>query len=59
LPDDVKQLAMEKWALELNRPEPSLFTIDDNNMTFVDLKARFLQRIYTVNTMITGELVIR
>ncbi|KAH0955604.1 hypothetical protein HN011_000445 [Eciton burchellii] len=59
LPDDVKQLAMEKWALELNCPEPSLFTIDDNNMTFVDLKARFLQRIYTVNTMITVELVIR
>lgn len=51
---------MEKWMLELNRSEPSVFTIDDNNMTsFVDLKARFLQQTYAVNTMITVEVIVR
>lgn len=51
---------MEKWAIELSRPEPSIFTIDDNNMTsFIDLKTRFLQRAYAVNTMIIVEVIIR
>ncbi|XP_020292596.1 trafficking protein particle complex subunit 11 [Pseudomyrmex gracilis] len=59
LPDDVKHLAMEKWMLELSRPEPSSFTIDDNNMTFVELKARFLQRTYAVNTPVTVEVIVR
>ncbi|XP_014475297.1 PREDICTED: trafficking protein particle complex subunit 11 [Dinoponera quadriceps] len=60
LPDDVKHLAMEKWALELSCPEPSIFKIDDNNMTsLVDLKARFLKPTYAVNTMITVEVIIR
>lgn len=46
--------------LELNRSEPNIFTIDDNNMTsFVDLKARFLQPTYAVNTMITVEVIVR
>lgn len=60
MPDDVKPLAMEKWMMELSRPEPNIFTIDDNNMTsFIDFKARFLQRAYAVNTMITVEVIIR
>ncbi|XP_018405542.1 PREDICTED: trafficking protein particle complex subunit 11 isoform X1 [Cyphomyrmex costatus] len=60
LPDDIKHLAMEKWMLELNRSEPNIFTIDDNNMTsFIDLKARFLQQMYAVNTMITVEVIVR
>lgn len=51
---------MEKWMLELDRSEPNIFTIDDNNMTsFVDLKARFLQPTYAVNTMITVEVIVR
>jgi len=60
LPDDIKHLAIEKWMLELNRSEPNIFTIDDNNMTsFVDLKARFLQQTYAVNTMITVQVIVR
>ncbi|XP_011691077.1 PREDICTED: trafficking protein particle complex subunit 11-like [Wasmannia auropunctata] len=60
LPDDIKHPAVEKWMLELNRSEPNIFTIDDNNMTsFVDLKARFLQQTYAVNTMITVEVIVR
>lgn len=51
---------MEKWVSELSRSEPNIFTIDDNNMTsFVDVKARFLQQTYAVNTMITVEVIVR
>ncbi|XP_070524190.1 trafficking protein particle complex subunit 11 isoform X2 [Cardiocondyla obscurior] len=60
LSDDVKHVTVEKWMLELNRSEPIIFTIDDNNITScIDLKARFLQQTYAVNTMITVEVIVR
>ncbi|KAG7196538.1 hypothetical protein KM043_018560 [Ampulex compressa] len=60
LPDDVKIPAMEKWIAELNRPEPIAFTIDDNNTTsFVEVKARFLEAKYAVNSRAMVEVMIR
>lgn len=52
--------AVEKWVVELNKSEPIVFTIDDNNMSsFIEVKARFLQPKYAVNSMVTAEVIIR
>lgn len=60
LPDDVKYPAIEKWVIELNQSEPIVFTIDDNNMSsFIEVKARFLQPKYAVNSMVSVEVIIR
>ncbi|XP_068969892.1 trafficking protein particle complex subunit 11 isoform X1 [Bombus flavifrons] len=60
LPDDVRYPAVEKWVVELNKSEPIVFTIDDNNMSsFIEVKARFLQPKYVVNSMVTAEVIIR
>lgn len=60
LPDDVKYPAVEKWIIELNQSEPLVFTIDDNNMSsFIEVKARFLQPKYAVNSMVSVEVIIR
>lgn len=60
LPDDVKHLALEKWAMELGQSEPIAFTIDDNNMTsFVEVKARFSQSKYAINSTVGVEVIIR
>ncbi|XP_043524770.1 trafficking protein particle complex subunit 11 isoform X1 [Frieseomelitta varia] len=60
LPDDVKCPAVEKWVMELNKSEPIVFTIDNNNMSsFIEVKARFLQPKYAVNSMVTTEVIIR
>nr|XP_034182161.1 trafficking protein particle complex subunit 11 isoform X1 [Osmia lignaria]XP_034182162.1 trafficking protein particle complex subunit 11 isoform X1 [Osmia lignaria]XP_034182163.1 trafficking protein particle complex subunit 11 isoform X1 [Osmia lignaria]XP_034182165.1 trafficking protein particle complex subunit 11 isoform X1 [Osmia lignaria]XP_034182166.1 trafficking protein particle complex subunit 11 isoform X1 [Osmia lignaria] len=60
LPDDMRHTALEKWVMELNRPEPLVFTIDDNNMSsFIEVKARFLQPKYAVNSTIDTEVIIR
>ncbi|XP_078045285.1 trafficking protein particle complex subunit 11 gry isoform X2 [Augochlora pura] len=60
LPDDVKLPALEKWEAEFNKTEPIVFTIDDNNMSsFVEVKARFLQPKYAVNSVVNVEVIIR
>lgn len=60
LPDDTKHLALEKWVMELNKSEPIVFTIDDNNMSsFVEVKARFLQPKYAVNSTVGVEVILR
>ncbi|XP_043685900.1 trafficking protein particle complex subunit 11 isoform X1 [Vespula pensylvanica] len=60
LPDDLKRVALEKWKLELNRQEPIMFTIDDNNMTsFIDVKAQFLKPRYIVDEDVMIEVIIR
>ncbi|XP_076289261.1 trafficking protein particle complex subunit 11 gry isoform X2 [Lasioglossum baleicum] len=60
LPDDVKLPALEKWETELNKVEPIVFTIDDNNMSsFVEVKARFLQPKYAVNSLVNVEVIVR
>lgn len=60
LPDDVRYPAVEKWVVELNKSEPIVFTIDDNNMSsFIEVKARFLQPKYAFNSMVTAEVIIR
>lgn len=56
----MRHTALEKWVMELNRPEPLIFTIDDNNMSsFIEVKARFLQAKYAVNSTIDTEVIIR
>ncbi|XP_054008075.1 trafficking protein particle complex subunit 11 isoform X1 [Hylaeus anthracinus] len=60
LPDDVKHSALDKWVMDLNQSEPIVFTIDDNNMSsFVEVKARFLQAKYAVNSTVSVEVIIR
>ncbi|XP_031844601.1 trafficking protein particle complex subunit 11 gry isoform X2 [Nomia melanderi] len=60
LPYDVTFPALEKWKLELNKSEPIFFTIDDNNMSsFIEIKARFLQAKYAVNSTVNVEVIIR
>ncbi|XP_066598539.1 trafficking protein particle complex subunit 11-like [Prorops nasuta] len=60
LPDDTKFPAMEKWASELSRPEPLLFSIDDNNTTlFIEAKARFSQSTYTINSTVNIDVFVR
>lgn len=56
----MKYPAIEKWVIELNQSEPIVFTIDDNNMSsFIEVKARFLQPKYAVNSMVSVEVIIR
>lgn len=46
--------------MELNKSEPIVFTIDDNNMSsFVEVKARFLQPKYAVNSTVGVEVILR
>ncbi|XP_076754890.1 trafficking protein particle complex subunit 11 gry isoform X1 [Xylocopa sonorina] len=60
LPDDVRYPAIEKWVMELNQSEPIVFTIDDNNMSsFIEVKARFLQPKYAVNSTVNAEIIVR
>lgn len=60
LPDDVEHSAISKWIMEFNRPDPIVFTIDDNNMSsFVEVKARFLQPKYSASAMVTVEVIVR
>ncbi|XP_017788618.1 PREDICTED: trafficking protein particle complex subunit 11 [Habropoda laboriosa] len=60
LPDDVTHSAVEKWVMGLNQSEPIVFTIDDNNMSsFIEVKARFLQPTYAVNSTVSAEIIIR
>ncbi|CAK9810108.1 Trafficking protein particle complex subunit 11 [Anthophora plagiata] len=60
LPDDVSHSAIEKWVMGLNQSEPIVFTIDDNNMSsFIEVKARFLQPTYAVNSTVSAEVIIR
>ncbi|XP_076654121.1 trafficking protein particle complex subunit 11 gry isoform X2 [Halictus rubicundus] len=60
LPDDVKLPALEKWETELNKVEPIVFTIDDSNMSsFVEVKGRFLQPKYAVNSLVSVEVIVR
>lgn len=56
----MKFIAIEKWITELNRSEPLVFTIDDNNLTsFMGVKAHFTQPRYQVNSMITVQVLVR
>ncbi|XP_023290786.1 trafficking protein particle complex subunit 11 isoform X2 [Orussus abietinus] len=61
LPENSIGLSMEKWTAELNRPEPLLFTIDDNNMaTFVEVKARFTEGpLISVDSVLIVEVFVR
>ncbi|XP_001606110.2 trafficking protein particle complex subunit 11 [Nasonia vitripennis] len=60
LADDLKGSAVDKWTTMVNRNEPFIFTIDDDNMTsFIDVKARFTQPKYTINSTVTIEVFIR
>ncbi|XP_015435876.1 PREDICTED: trafficking protein particle complex subunit 11 [Dufourea novaeangliae] len=60
LPDDVKLPALDKWVMELNQSEPIVFKIDDNNMSsFVEVKARFLQPKYAINSTVSVEVIVR
>ncbi|XP_076160826.1 trafficking protein particle complex subunit 11 gry isoform X2 [Ptiloglossa arizonensis] len=59
LPDNVKPSALEKWVMDLNQSEPIVFTIDDNMSSFVEVKARFLQPKYAVNSTVSVEVIIR
>ncbi|OAD60815.1 Trafficking protein particle complex subunit 11, partial [Eufriesea mexicana] len=59
LPDDVKYPAIEKWVMELNQSDPIVFTIDDNMSSFIEVKARFLQPKYAINSTISVEVIIR
>ncbi|XP_024945200.1 trafficking protein particle complex subunit 11 [Cephus cinctus] len=59
LPDAEKVSAIEKWMSLLSQNDPFVFTIDDNMATFIEVKARFSQPKYTVNTTVTVEVFIR
>ncbi|XP_076626915.1 trafficking protein particle complex subunit 11 gry isoform X2 [Colletes latitarsis] len=60
LPDDVKHSALDQWVINLNQTEPIVFTIDDNNMSsFVEVKARFLQAKYAVDSTVSVEVIVR
>lgn len=45
--------------MDLNQSEPIVFTIDDNMSSFVEVKARFLQPKYAVNSTVSVEVIIR
>ena len=60
LTEDLKNLAITKWTTQLNKNEPFIFTIDDDNMTsFIDVKARFTKSKYTVNATVSVEVFVR
>ncbi|XP_014211822.1 trafficking protein particle complex subunit 11 isoform X2 [Copidosoma floridanum] len=60
IPEDLKISAFEKWSAQVKRSEPFNFTIDDDNMTtFIDVKARFTQPKYTVNSVVIIEVFVR
>ncbi|XP_046424871.1 trafficking protein particle complex subunit 11 isoform X1 [Neodiprion fabricii] len=60
LPETTASLAMEKWNIIANKSEPFVITIDANNMaTFMEVKARFTQKTYTVRSNVTIEVFIR
>ncbi|XP_058808677.1 trafficking protein particle complex subunit 11 [Phymastichus coffea] len=58
--EELKESAVQKWSAHLNRSEPFIFTIDDDNMTsFINAKARFSQPKYMINSMVTIEVFVR
>lgn len=58
--EDLKVSAFEKWSAHVKTNEPFVFTIDDDNMTsFVEVKARFTQPKYTIDSKITIEIFVR
>lgn len=60
LPDDAAELARQKWKMELSRPEPIVFTVEDNNIaSFIEVKARFSQAKYTINDTVMIEIFVR
>lgn len=60
LPEDLKIIALSKWSTQVNRNEPFVFTIDDDNTTsFIDVKARFTQPKYVINSKVSIEIFIR
>lgn len=60
LPEDLKSSAVNKWSSQVNRNEPFIFTIDDDNATsFIEVKARFTQSKYNINSTISIEIFIR
>lgn len=60
LPESTEAVAVEKWNIVANQSEPFVITIDANNMaTFIEVKARFTQKSYTVNSNVTIEVFIR
>lgn len=59
LPESDKSV-IQKWSAELSRPEPILFTIDDNTtLSFIEIKTRFTEPKYTVNSTVTIEVLVR
>lgn len=61
LPDDeVKASAAGKWALELGRPEPSTFTVDDSNMaSFIQVKPQFEDTKFIVASTVKIRVFVR
>ncbi|XP_051176751.1 trafficking protein particle complex subunit 11 [Leptopilina boulardi] len=59
LPEHDKSV-VQKWNSELSRPEPILFTIDDNTtLSFIEIKTRFTEPKYTVNSNVTIQVLVR
>lgn len=59
MPESDKSV-IQKWSAELSRPEPILFTIDDNTtLSFIEIKTRFTEPKYTVNSTVTIEVLVR
>ncbi|XP_033218517.1 trafficking protein particle complex subunit 11 [Belonocnema kinseyi] len=60
LPENEKISPLPKWNSQLNQPEPILFTMDDNNAaSFIEVKARFTEPKYSVNSTVTIEVLVR
>lgn len=60
LTEDLTQGIPEKWAETLGRAEPLDFTIDDSNSTpFAEVKARFSESSYAINSTIVIEVFVR
>lgn len=60
LPDDARELALEKWTNELGRSDNFVCTIDDTTMSsFVNVKTRFNATKYIVGARGNIEVFVR
>ncbi|XP_014236114.1 trafficking protein particle complex subunit 11 [Trichogramma pretiosum] len=60
LSEELKNSVIDNWMTQLNRKEPLIFKIDDDNMaSFIDVRARFTKPSYSIKSTVTIEVFIR